>query len=214
MNNLHRDGPISDSAWAQMEERRPAPSSPLAARRSWTCTARKASISQRLGQVTSDRSRRRRRNRSCATRGKAACRIARSFELSREAIDAVERGANDSDWSPLKEAARKIAFAEDRAVFDGYAAAGIQASARYSNPVLTLPSSVSGYPGAVAQAVSQLRLAGVNDPMRCYWVRPYTAIGERPTTAIRLQHIQRLVTERSFGRRPSRRRCSYNPWRF
>ena len=26
---------------------------------------------------------------------------------------------------PLKEAARKIAFAEDRAVFDGYAAAGI-----------------------------------------------------------------------------------------
>ena len=48
------------------------------------------------------------------------------FELTRQAIDDVERGATDSDWSPLKEAARKIAFAEDRAVFDGYAAAGIQ----------------------------------------------------------------------------------------
>ena len=47
------------------------------------------------------------------------------FELSRQAIDDVERGAHDSDWDPLKEAARMLAFAEDRAVFDGYAAAGI-----------------------------------------------------------------------------------------
>jgi len=68
----------------------------------------------------------------------------------------------------LKEAARKIAFAEDRAVFDGYAAAGIQGIRQgTSNPVLTLPASVKGYPGVVAQAVSQLRLAGVNGPTRC-----------------------------------------------
>jgi uncharacterized linocin/CFP29 family protein len=48
------------------------------------------------------------------------------LQLSRSAIDDVERGALDSDWSPVKEAMRKIAFAEDRAVFDGYAA-GIDA---------------------------------------------------------------------------------------
>ncbi len=33
------------------------------------------------------------------------------FELERQAIDDVERGANDSDWQPAKDAARQIAFA-------------------------------------------------------------------------------------------------------
>jgi uncharacterized linocin/CFP29 family protein len=51
------------------------------------------------------------------------------FRLSRQQIDDVERGAADSDWSPVKEAARKIAFAEDRAVFEGYAAAESRAFA-------------------------------------------------------------------------------------
>jgi Encapsulating protein for peroxidase len=37
------------------------------------------------------------------------------FTLSRQAIDDVERGAQDSDRQPVKDAARKIAFAEDRA---------------------------------------------------------------------------------------------------
>src|SRR6202021_3185506 len=95
-----------------------------------------------------------------AQRGaKALVELRVPFELARQAIDDVERGATDSDWSPVKDAARKIAFAEDRAVFDGYAAAGIQGVRQgTSNPVLTLPSSISGYPGEVAQAVSQLRL--------------------------------------------------------
>ena len=47
------------------------------------------------------------------------------FDLDRQTVDDVERGANDSDWQPAKDAARKIAFAEDRAIFEGYAAAGI-----------------------------------------------------------------------------------------
>ena len=87
------------------------------------------------------------------------------FELTRQAIDDVERGATDSDWSPVKEAARKIAFAEDRAVFDGYGAAGIQGlRTGSSNAGVALPASVKGYPDAVAQAVSQLRLAGCEGP--------------------------------------------------
>jgi hypothetical protein len=58
-----------------------------------------------------------------------------------------------------------LAVAEDRSVFDGYAAAGIQGVRQgSSNPALTLPSNARGYPGAVAQAVTQLRLAGVNGP--------------------------------------------------
>ena len=42
------------------------------------------------------------------------------FELSRQAIDDVERGSEDSDWQPAKDAAKKLAFAEDRAIFNGY----------------------------------------------------------------------------------------------
>jgi uncharacterized linocin/CFP29 family protein len=87
------------------------------------------------------------------------------FTLSRTDIDSVERGALDPDWQPVKDAAKKIAFAEDRAVFDGYAAGQItgirQAS---SNPALTLPGEVRDYPDVVSKAVSELRLAGVDGP--------------------------------------------------
>ena len=96
---------------------------------------------------------------------KALLEVRVSFELACQAIDDMERGANDSDWSPLKDAARKIAFAEDRALFEGYASAGIQGIRQStSHPVLPLPGDAKSYPGTLAHAVSQLRLAGVNGP--------------------------------------------------
>ena len=48
------------------------------------------------------------------------------FSLGRRDIDDVERGAQDPDWQLLKDAAKALAFAEDRAVFEGYEAAGIE----------------------------------------------------------------------------------------
>lgn len=87
------------------------------------------------------------------------------FQLSREAIDDVARGSNNSDWQPLKDAARKIALAEDRLVFQGYGDAGIRGILpESSNPAIKLPAAVADYPQAVARAVSELRLAGVNGP--------------------------------------------------
>lgn len=87
------------------------------------------------------------------------------FELTRAAIDDVTRGSNDSDWQPLKDAARKIALAEDRLVFLGYAEAGIEGILpSSSNPAIALPKDVADYPEAVASAVTSLRLAGVNGP--------------------------------------------------
>jgi uncharacterized linocin/CFP29 family protein len=87
------------------------------------------------------------------------------FTVSRLDVDNVERGAQDSDWQPVKDAARQIAFAEDRAIFEGYPAAGITGIRRSSsNPVLTLPAEAREYPTAVSQAVSALRLAGVAGP--------------------------------------------------
>jgi uncharacterized linocin/CFP29 family protein len=87
------------------------------------------------------------------------------FVLDRQQIDDVERGANDSDWQPLKDAAKTLAFAEDRAVFEGYAAAGIKGIREgTSNPIMTLPAEITAYPDAIAGALNQLRLMGVNGP--------------------------------------------------
>src|ERR1700743_850297 len=140
MNNLHRGlAPISDAAWAQIEEEASRTlKRHLAARRVVELDGPKGTDFSAVGTG---------HLRDIATPGdgvQAAQRDVRAlvelrvpFELTREAVDDVERGSNDSDWEPLKEAARKIAFAEDRAVFDGYAAAGIQGIRHgTSNPVL------------------------------------------------------------------------------
>src|SRR5690349_22223324 len=87
------------------------------------------------------------------------------FALSREEIDDVERGAKDSDWQPVKDAARQVAFAEDRTIFHGNPAAGIVGVApSSSNPPLPVPSEIERLPDTVARALSALRLAGVDGP--------------------------------------------------
>ena len=168
MNNLHRElAPISDAAWAQIEEETARTFKRyLAGRRVVDVkgpagTALSAVGTGHLLPIDSSKDGVIARQREV----KALVELRFPFELDRQAIDDVERGATDSDWSPVKEAARKIAFAEDRSVFNGYAAAGIQGIREgSSNAPIALPSNVRGYPGAVSQAVSQLRLAGVNGP--------------------------------------------------
>ncbi|HWK55459.1 MAG TPA: family 1 encapsulin nanocompartment shell protein, partial [Hyphomicrobiales bacterium] len=50
-------------------------------------------------------------------------------------------------------------------VFDGYAAAGIVGiRPGADNPALALPADIKRYPVIVTQALTQLRLAGVNGP--------------------------------------------------
>jgi uncharacterized linocin/CFP29 family protein len=199
MNNLHRElAPISDKAWAQIEEEASRTlKRHLAARRVVDVQGPRGLELSAVGtghlhqiQAPGDGIQ------AAQREAKALVELRVPFELTRQAIDDVERGATDSDWSPLKDAARKIAFAEDRSVFDGYAAAGIQGVRQgSSNPALTLPPNVRGYPGAVAQAVSQLRLAGVNGPYALLLgAEPYTAVsGGSDEGYPVLQHIQRLV---------------------
>ena len=101
-----------------------------------------------------------------------------------------------SDWQPAKDAARQIAFAEDRAIFDGYAAAGIGGIRQgTSNPIMTLPAEVRDYPEAVAQALSQLRLVGVNGPYSVLLgADAYTALAETSDHGYPvLEHVKRLV---------------------
>lgn len=168
MNNLHRElAPISESAWAQIEQEASRTlKRHLAARRVVDVVGPKGLELSAVGighlrQIPGPGE-----GIQAAQRDvKALIEFRVAFELTRQAIDDVERGATDSDWQPVKDAARKIAFAEDRAVFDGYAAAGIQGIRQgSSNPALTLPANVDGYPETIARAVGQLRLAGVDGP--------------------------------------------------
>jgi uncharacterized linocin/CFP29 family protein len=118
------------------------------------------------------------------------------FTLDREQIDDVARGSRDSDWQPVKDAARQLAFAEDHAVFDGYPAAdidGVRPGA--SNASIALPGSATGYPEAIAQALSELRSAGVNGPYAvvlsadAYTLASETADHGYPV----IQHLRRIL---------------------
>ena len=102
------------------------------------------------------------------------------FTLDRSAIDDVARGSQDSDWQPVKDAATTIAHTEDRAVFDGLP------RGRRSQGIggrRATPDPASGgsrnYPDAVAQALSALRLAGVEGPYALVLdADAYTAVSE------------------------------------
>jgi uncharacterized linocin/CFP29 family protein len=199
MNNLHRElAPISDSAWAQIEEEASRTLKRyLAGRRVVDVqgpagTALSAVGTGHLQNIAAPGDGIIARQRAV----KALVELRVPFELDRQAIDDVERGANDSDWQPAKDAARQIAFAEDRAIFDGYAAAGIQGIRQgTSNPVMALPADARAYPEAIAQALSQLRLVGVDGPY-CVLLGAdsYTALAETVDQGYPvLQHIKRLV---------------------
>jgi uncharacterized linocin/CFP29 family protein len=168
MNNLYRHlAPISDEAWAQIEDEASRTLKRyLAGRRVVDVPDPKGLALSAVGtghlhEISSPGDGIQATQRDV----KALIELRVPFVLSREQIDDVERGALDADWSPVKDAARKIAFAEDRAIFDGYAAGGIQGIREVSsNSKLVLPANVKAYPGAVAQAVSELRFAGCNGP--------------------------------------------------
>ena len=118
------------------------------------------------------------------------------FTLRRTDIDDVERGSQDSDWDPVKEAAKKLAFVEDRAIFEGYDAAhidGIRKSS--SNPALALPQDPREIPDVIAQALTELRLAGVDGPYSVLLSADiYTLVSETTVNGYPIRdHINRLV---------------------
>ena len=199
MNNLHRElAPISDAAWAQIEEETTRTLKRyLAGRRVVDVptpggvdlpavgTGHLLSIAPPGEDIIA---------RQREVRSLVELRV--PFELTRDAIDDVERGSEDSDWQPAKDAAKKIAFAEDRAIFNGYREANIQGIREgTSNPIMTLPADVREYPDAVAHALSELRLVGVNGPYSVILgAKEYTELAEtRDHGYPVLEHIKRIV---------------------
>src|SRR5580700_3870432 len=202
MNNLHRElAPISDAAWAQIEEEASRTFKRyIAGRRVVDVegpagTAFSAVGTGHLKTIAASKDGIVARQREV----KPLVELRFPFELNRQAIDDVERGANDSDWQPVKDAARQIAFAEDGAIFDGYTAAGIGGIRQgTSNPVKTLPANVREYPDVIAQCLSQLRLVGVNGPYAVLLgADAYTALAETSDHGYPvLEHVKRLVKDK------------------
>jgi uncharacterized linocin/CFP29 family protein len=201
MNNLHRElAPISDAAWAQIEEETSRTLKRyLAGRRvvdvhGPTGAGLAAVGTGHLRTIAAQRDGILARQREV----KALVELRVPFELQRQAIDDVERGANDSDWQPAKDAARQLAYAEDGAIFDGYSAAGIEGIRKgTSNPTMTLPSDVREYPDAIAHGLSQLRLVGVNGPYAVLLgAEAYTSLAETSDHGYPvLEHVKRLVKD-------------------
>jgi uncharacterized linocin/CFP29 family protein len=201
MNNLHRDlAPISDAAWSDIEAE---------ARRTFTRNIAGRRVIDVIGPSGPALS-------AVGTghlqdlESPAPGVIARSrrvqpvvefrvpFVISRQDVDDVERGSKDSDWQPVKDAATQIAFAEDRAVFDGFAPAGILGlRSAGSNPAQALPAEVRDYPTAVSEAISALRLAGVEGPYSLLLsADAYTAVAETTDHGYPIrEHIKRVIGE-------------------
>jgi uncharacterized linocin/CFP29 family protein len=199
MNNLYRElAPISDEAWAEIETEA-------------TRTFKRHIAGRRVVDVSSPG------GPAAAAVGtghllevappgdgvvahlrdsKPLVRLRVPFTVRRTDVDDVERGAQDSDWDPVKDAAKKLAFVEDRAIFEGYKAASIDGiRACSSNPALALPVDARQIPDAIAQALSALRLAGVDGPYSVLLsADAYTNVSETTEHGYPiLEHLNRMV---------------------
>ncbi|HEY5250302.1 MAG TPA: family 1 encapsulin nanocompartment shell protein [Acidimicrobiales bacterium] len=87
------------------------------------------------------------------------------FTVSRNELDDVDRGAADADLADLDQATRRIALAENVAVFHGYKAAGIEGiTETSSHKPIGFDGEFEHLPTTVAKAVDVLRQAGIDGP--------------------------------------------------
>lgn len=201
MIGLNRDlAPMSDKAWERVEgEARDVLELHLAARRlvdfegplGWDHSAIDLGCAEALeGSAPSGAMVRRR-----VVRPLIELRV--SFELDREELERVDRGATSVDLDPLRDAARVFAAAEDSAIFEGYEDADIPGLLTdAANEGVPLSRDGTHLPDAVSEALEQLRQAGVKGPYgvalgpRAYASLDRTAgDGGYPV----LRHVQRLI---------------------
>src|SRR5690606_23611966 len=87
------------------------------------------------------------------------------FRLSLRQLENIDRGAKDADLDPLIDAAIRLAYAEDHAVFHGYEAGGIHGMSEFlAERTLSIKDDYAEFPGTVAEAVATLQQSGVAGP--------------------------------------------------
>ena len=167
MNHLLREhAPITAAAWQMLDdEARDRLKPALAARRlvdfegprGWDHSARNLGRTTALDAPFDGVSGRQRRV-------LPAVELRAEFQLSRDELDDVDRGADDVDLGPLDTAARQLATAENVAVLHGLSDAITGIGEAAPGDPLPLGDLADGYPRAVAGAVERLLLAGVAGP--------------------------------------------------
>ncbi|MFA7387829.1 MAG: family 1 encapsulin nanocompartment shell protein [Thiohalobacteraceae bacterium] len=200
MNDLYRElAPISSAAWAEIDaEAKRTLKATLAARKlvdfagplGWAASAISLGRSERLDAGPREAVEARLRTTQSLVELRAP------FELSREDLEAVGRGAVDPNLDPVRDAARNIALSEDHAVFHGFAEAGIQGLVEAAGDhKCIITDDYAAYLGVVAEAAHRLRSAGVDSPLaialgpRCYTGLSKTMIGGFPA----IEQIHRLL---------------------
>jgi uncharacterized linocin/CFP29 family protein len=169
MNHLLRDlAPITDAAWEELEEEaRDHLTVHLAARKladfsgphGWERSATNLGRTEPLSPTPVDGVDARRRRVLPLVETRAW------FSLSRAELELVDKGAVDIDLDPLDEAARRIALAENTAVFNGWPEAGITGIAQASpHAPLALTDDMNACPDQVAAAVEMLMAGGIEGP--------------------------------------------------
>ena len=200
MNHLYRElAPISDAAWEEIEkEARRTLKTTLAARKLVDFVGPQGWESSSVGIGRS-------KPVEPPSSGNVEARLRQvlplvelrvPFQMLRSELDAIDRGAKDPDTDPIIEAARRIAIAEDRAIFHGYPAAGISGICeRRADAAVQLSDDYASYPDFVATALNRLRDAGVDGPFavalseRCYTGLTEATVAGYPV----LEHVRRLI---------------------
>jgi uncharacterized linocin/CFP29 family protein len=169
VNHLFRElAPITDAAWKEIDtEAKRSLENFLAARRvvdfsgpkGWAAAAVTLGTVEELGDSPVEGVEGARR------KVQTYVELRARFTLERAELDAIERGHTSPDLDPVVDAARRIATAEDKAVFHGYEAGAITGIADGSphDPV-SLGEEFGSYPTWAAMAVATLRDAGVEGP--------------------------------------------------
>jgi uncharacterized linocin/CFP29 family protein len=87
------------------------------------------------------------------------------FELSMDELDSISRGLDNPDLDPVRDAAQRIALAEDNIIFYGYSPAsfnGICTGKKHQSIVFS--GDFKSYPANISEAVEELRESGVEGP--------------------------------------------------
>jgi uncharacterized linocin/CFP29 family protein len=165
---LREHAPITDAGWRVIDaEARERLTPALAARklvdfggpRGWEHSATNLGRTQAVADVPVDGVT------AAQRRVLAIVELRAPFSLSRAELRDADRGAEDVELAPLDEAARRIATAENRAVFHGWSAADITGIAEAAtHDAIALGDDCERYPRHVARAVEALLSAGIDGP--------------------------------------------------
>ncbi|HEV2772521.1 MAG TPA: family 1 encapsulin nanocompartment shell protein [Thermoleophilaceae bacterium] len=168
-NHLLRDlAPITSAAWAEIDqEARERLVAALAARRlvdfsgphGWQHSATNLGRTETVAEAPCEGVGAKRR------RVLPLAELRAPFSVAREELRAGDRGAVDVDLDELVAAARRMAVAENKAVFHGWSQAGVTGiTEASSHPEVQRSADFDEYPSHVARAVEALLRSGVAGP--------------------------------------------------